>query len=92
MVKSNQKRPMIETCQRAKIRPLISFHGLRHTWASLSVMAGMPLMVVAKNLGHSDTRMVEKFYGHLAPSYVVDEIRKKAPRFGIVKSNVTSIR
>ena len=51
-------------------------------------MAGMSLMVVAKNLGHSDTRMVEKFYGHLAPSYVADEIRGKAPRFGIAKSNI----
>ena len=47
-VKSNQKRPMSEECQRAKIRPLISFHGLRHTWAS---MAGVPLMVVARNSG-----------------------------------------
>jgi integrase len=33
----------------------IGFHGLRHTWVSLAVMAGMPLLVVAKNLGHSDT-------------------------------------
>jgi len=30
-------------------------------------------------LGHSDTRMVEKHYGHLAPSYVADTIRKHAP-------------
>jgi len=44
-------------CERAKINPPITFHG--HTWASLSVMAGLPLMVVAKNLGHVDTRMVE---------------------------------
>ena len=46
-----------------------------HTWASLSVMAGMPLMVVARNLGHADTRMVEKHYCHLTPSYVADAIR-----------------
>ena len=26
-------------------------------------MNGMPLIVVAKNLGHSTTRMVEKHYG-----------------------------
>jgi hypothetical protein len=38
-------------------------------------------MVVAKNLGHADTRMVEKHYGHLAPSYVADAIRAGAPRF-----------
>jgi hypothetical protein len=44
-------------------------------------MNGTPLMVVAQNLGHTDTRMVELHYGHLAPSYRQDEIRKGAPRF-----------
>ena len=53
-----------------------------HTWASHAVMNGVPLMVVAKNLGHADTRMVEKHYGHLAPSYIVDAIRAGAPRYG----------
>ena len=47
-----------------------------------AVMAGVPLLVVARNLGHADTRMVEKHYGHLAPSYVADAIRAGAPRFG----------
>ena len=45
-------------------------------------MGGMPLMVVAKNLGHADTRMVERHYGHLAPSYVAEAVRKHAPKFG----------
>jgi integrase len=80
--KSHQLRPMADACQRARINPSISFHGLRHTWASHAVMNGVPLMVVAKNLGHADTRMVEKHYGHLAPSYVADAIRAGAPRFG----------
>jgi hypothetical protein len=53
----------------------------------------MPLMVVARNLGHSDTRMVEKHYGHLAPSYVSDAVRAHAPRFGITaSSNVKNLR
>jgi integrase len=81
-LRSHQKRPMTEACARAKITPPIGFHGLRHTWASLAVMNGTPLLVVARNLGHSDTRMVEKHYGHLAPSYIVDAIRAGAPRFG----------
>jgi len=80
---AHQIRPMDETVARAKISPAISFHGLRHTWASHAVMNGMPLMVVARNLGHADTRMVEKHYGHLAPSYVANAVRKSAPRFGI---------
>lgn len=89
--KSNQFRPMNEAVARAKIKPEISFHGLRHSWASLSVMAGVPPMVVAKNLGHTDTRMVEKHYGHLAPSYITDAIRAGAPRFGFKAGNVTSL-
>jgi hypothetical protein len=46
-------------------------------------MNGTPLMVVAGNLGHSDTRMVEKHYGHLAPDYRREQIQKGAPVFGI---------
>lgn len=80
---AHQIRPMDETVARARITPAISFHGLRHTWASHAVMNGMPLMVVARNLGHADTRMVEKHYGHLAPSYIADAVRKSAPRFGL---------
>ena len=83
---SQQLRPMAGAVEAAKIKPAISFHGLRHTWASLAVMNGMPLMVVARNLGHADTRMVEKHYGHLAPSYVTEAIRKGAPRFGFKPS------
>ena len=81
--KSHQARPMTEACKRAKIRPPASFHILRHTWASLAVMAGAPLMVLARNLGHADTRMVERHYGHLAPSYIANAIRAAAPKFGI---------
>jgi integrase len=66
------------------IAPAITFHELRHTWASLSIMAGAPLMVVAQNLGHADTRMVEKHYGHLGQSYVAEMIRKTSPTFEIV--------
>src|SRR3954454_21453365 len=29
---SHQGRPMREACERAKIVPALSFHGLRHTW------------------------------------------------------------
>jgi integrase len=81
--KSEQARPMREACEHAKIKPRISFHGLRHTWASLAVMNNMPLVVVAKNLGHVDTRMVEKHYGHMAPSYITEAIHAAAPRFGV---------
>jgi integrase len=88
---AHQARRMAVACKRAKIAPPVSFHVLRHTWASLAVMAGCPLMVVARNLGHSDTRMVEKHYGHLAPSYIADSIRAAAPNFDITPDNVVSL-
>ena len=35
------------------------------------------------NLGHADTRMVEKHYGHLAPSFISDAIKAGAPRYRV---------
>jgi len=90
--KSRQDRPMKEACARAKIKPAIGFHGLRHTFASLLVKSGVPMRYVAEALGHSSTTMTEKFYSHLAPSHVADTIRKHAPVFGLGKSNVVGLR
>jgi integrase len=78
---SHQIRLMAEACSAARITDG-SFHILRHTAASHLVMAGVPLNVVAHNLGHSSTLMTEKHYAHLAPSYVAETIRKFAPDFG----------
>ena len=47
-------------------RERISFHTLRHTFASWSVMSGTPLYVVGKALGHR-TLMMTARYSHLAP-------------------------
>ena len=78
---NHQSRPMIAASAAAELDPPAGFHALRHTYASLSIMNGAPLMVVARNMGHADTRMVEKHYGHLSSSYVADAIRAAAPRF-----------
>jgi integrase len=89
---AHQFRRMRRACEAARLDPPVGIHQLRHTYCSLSVMAGMPLMVLAKNLGHVDTRMVEKHYGHLSDSFVADQVRKHAPRFGKVGGNVKAIR
>lgn len=43
----------------------ISYHKLRHTQASLLISKGVPLQVIAKRLGHTDTNMIQRVYGHL---------------------------
>jgi integrase len=56
-------------------------------------MRGVPMGVIAAQLGHRDTRMTEKHYAHLAPSYIADTIRAHFPTLGITgDSNVTPIR
>ena len=85
--KSHQFRPMLEACGRAKIKPAVSFHVLRHTHGSALAMRGVPLGVIAEQLGHADTRMTDKHYAHLAPSYVADTIRAHFPRLGIGDDN-----
>jgi integrase len=87
-----QVRRMRGACQRAGIEPAVSFHILRHTYGSLLAMEGVPMQVIAKAMGHADTRMTEKHYAHLAPSHVADVIRAHLPNFGAEKSNVTRLR
>ncbi len=69
---SHQKRPLEEASAPAGIMPAINFHIQRHTHGS----NGVPMGVIATQLGHSDTRMTEKHYAHLAPSYVAQAIRR----------------
>ena len=89
---SHQQRPLMDASKVAAIDPPATFHVLRHTYASLLAMAGVPMGVIAAQLGHSDTRMTEKHYAHLAPSYVADTIRASLPKLGIVPdSNIVRL-
>ena len=42
----------------------------RHTFCTLSILAGVPLPVVAKMMGHKDLRMVTQVYGHVVKDAV----------------------
>lgn len=44
--------------------PKLSAHELRHTRATLWVAGGMPVIQIARLLGHSDMRMLLKIYDH----------------------------
>jgi len=78
---SNLQRPMAEACRIAKIKPAVSFHALRHTYASLARMNHVPDAVIAQNLGHVDTRMVVRTYGHIGDDFAKQMIRERAPDF-----------
>lgn len=48
--------------------PVIRFHDLRHTAASLMLNNGVPVLVVSRRLGHAKPSVTLDVYGHLIPS------------------------
>jgi integrase len=63
----------------------LSVHGLRHTFATIALQAGMPVTVVSKYLGHSSVTMTLNVYSHCLrgaqqelANTVADVIRKGA--------------
>lgn len=91
--KSHQDRPLRTACQQAAIEPPVSFHELRHTYASLLAQAGADLLTISKLLGHADTRITSRHYAHLCDRTLADTVKAKLPSFGHVSdSKVQAIR
>jgi integrase len=45
--------------------PVIRFHDLRHTFASIALAGGVPVHVVAKMLGHKNPSVTLNTYSHV---------------------------
>jgi integrase len=48
--------------------PHLPFHGLRHSWATGALVAGVPIKTVADRLGHSSTQVTLDVYTASVPS------------------------
>jgi integrase len=75
----------IEACKNAKIEPVISFHILRHTYATLLLETkkgkpGMNIRDVAALLGDT-VATCEKHYGHVIQDALKKEVTRKLPSF-----------
>lgn len=46
----------------------LDFYSLRHNFISTLVAKGLPLLHIAKLVGHKSTEMIERNYGHLPPT------------------------
>ncbi|HEX3199673.1 MAG TPA: tyrosine-type recombinase/integrase [Propionibacteriaceae bacterium] len=45
--------------------PQLTFHGLRHCWASLMLASGADIAVVSKLAGHSSVSITADVYAHM---------------------------
>ena len=47
--------------------PELTLHGLRHTWATLALRAGIDIKIVSERLNHSSTHITREIYTHVTP-------------------------
>jgi integrase len=84
-------RALAAACDAAKIKPMVSFHELRHTYASHLANAGVDLLTISKLLGHSDTRITAKHYAHLADRTLALAVTKLPSFEGDAKSDIRAV-
>jgi integrase len=59
----------------------VSFHTLRHTFASWLVMAGADLFTVARLMGHTTIKQLEETYAHLSPQHRLATVEMLSARW-----------
>ena len=79
--KNHPVRPLADARKAAQIVPAISFHELRHTYASTLAQLGVELLALSKLLGHADTRITSRHYSHLTDRTLHAAVAK-LPGFG----------
>ncbi|MEI6558515.1 MAG: site-specific integrase [Rhodospirillaceae bacterium] len=71
---SNIKKAFAHACERAGLKD-VTPHTLRHTSATWMASAGVPMELIARYLGHSNSRTTERVYAKFAPEYLAQAAR-----------------
>ena len=69
--------------RKAAALPGLRIHDLRHAWASDAVMAGVPLHVVGKQLGHASPTTTNR-YAHLSGDVLAEAVERVG---GVIDTN-----
>ena len=66
------KKAFRSACTAAGLGAEVTPYTLRHTAASRALQSGSSPWQVARLLGHTDTRMIDRTYGHHAPGHLAE--------------------
>jgi integrase len=77
---------------KAVLPPNLTFHSLRHTYASLCVAAGIPPLEISRFMGHSKVTTTLTIYSHLFPSDHTEHMTALAAMNAPVKDNIVAMR
>mgnify|MGYP001200662963 CR=1 FL=1 len=69
-------------CERAGVRH-VTFHGLRHTFATFALANKVPLHEVTRLLGHANEAITLAHYAHVLPTATVDAVEAVADHITI---------
>lgn len=58
--------------------PIINLHGLRHTWATFALSAGIDIKIVSERLNHSSTHITREIYTQVTPPMQSDAAERVA--------------
>ena len=70
--------------------PALTIHGLRHSWATTALRAGVPVKVVSGRLGHSSARITLDVYTASIPALDSAAADLVANLFGARDQSVTN--
>lgn len=83
----HHKYLFVKAVRAAKLSNDIVFHSLRHTYASRLLQKGATLSVLARQLGHADTKTVHQTYGHLTANTTLGELDRFFEGFNVLNQN-----
>lgn len=90
IAKNFYHRQFLPAIEKAKL-PHLTWHHLRHTFASRLAMSGQSDQTIAALLGHASTALVKR-YAHLSPSHLKDAVEHASTYQGSNKRKTGEIR
>lgn len=75
-IHANSFRRLFQRAKELANLPRMTPYTLRHFFISQAIMSGIDSYTISKWVGHRDTLMIERVYGHISQDYSAEEMAK----------------